>query len=140
MKQSRRRKWRKRLREKYGDNCYYCQRLMTFERGNLLRTPSNFATIEHLIPAYATPDSQKVDQFEWCRLACYQCNNKRAGEEYKSGHEGRVIQLKILQNKLAGKLPDEKRLRIEAHAARLESDIKRHVEKVKGILDNCVPV
>ena len=67
-------KRRQKLRAIYGDQCYHCKTVLRFDSHKF----KNSATIEHLVPAYATPNWKKSDKLEGLRLACRKCNNERA--------------------------------------------------------------
>ena len=67
-------KVRKRLRERYGDQCYWCKRTMTFDWPPPGQPrPPNVATIEHITPLAVGG----LHSFENMALACHSCNSSR---------------------------------------------------------------
>lgn len=74
-------KWERRsiratLRQRDGDACHWCKRLMLFGRRRAfgIREPDNWATIEHVTPVSqgGTSDMSNL------ALACKLCNSSRA--------------------------------------------------------------
>jgi hypothetical protein len=74
-------KKRLKLKELYGDQCFYCSCVLNF---NPRRMQPNSATIEHLIAAYESPTFTKSNKLDNLRLACRRCNNKRAHNDTKT--------------------------------------------------------
>ncbi len=55
--------------------CYWCNNSMTIRRSTARRTPDNYATFEHLVDRFDSPDRTQGHQV--VVLACNKCNRER---------------------------------------------------------------
>lgn len=82
------------LRAIHGDCCHYCKVRMVFGIKTKSHKNPLRATVEHLIPAYESPNLKKIGGFDNCVLACTKCNNERSiAWQNDPANKERVIRL-----------------------------------------------
>lgn len=61
------------LRKQYGDDCFYCGRVMDFGRFARGETPDDLASIEHVVPI----SQRGTHTWDNVVLACLRCNLRK---------------------------------------------------------------
>lgn len=112
---------RNKLRELYGDDCYYCKCTMNFQN---TKTDSS-ATIEHLISAFESDTGKRVNRLEHLRLACRKCNGERNLKVHRDiGLEGVYRHtLDKIKKKITADLPIKQIERLERQKMYLQSKL-----------------